>query len=529
MEPANNVASNGEQGTAGLATALRDHGGRDSAVQNHGIAALPCLETAHTSQKSSYPPANEVAHPQLSTASSPNMIFSDFYKGPRSPLAKLRNHHSHPPSQIPTTTPDWVAPEHADLLSKDKTKQKEAVKRYLSQKIRNDWEFSWPPHSQAAPASVGDAHATQTAAPADVTESPEPKPVQDETRDEDGYQVDEDSDAERPLSEEECRDGQNDDARSVYSIVSEDAMHYRPRIESASDVSDDEELAPCASSQDTHPDAMRLAAQKRTVERQARRRRAIRDEMTYNEGLACFEARRNAWTGARTVRVRSKPPSPTPTSPRSPRRFFFRHSPSGISPPSLPPVAAQSAEVSGAASDASSHAKDTEKDLKTQKTRDSAVSDPSSADLYPIETLIPVGQPLLPPNNALRAAIVPAVYVNLYDKVVVNNAQPACPINLADMLRSCVAGWKRDGEWPPRSAAVDFPNTASRRTKRSAGTAPEHGGNASRRMSFGLLGREKDDEYRSGKGLRRSLQRALGIGLVPGSTENGEGVKTKEV
>ncbi|KAF4508317.1 hypothetical protein G6O67_004715 [Ophiocordyceps sinensis] len=64
------------------------------------------------------------------------MIFSDFYRSPRSPLSKLRHHHNQGSAHLPTATPDWVAAEYADLLSKDKAKQKEAVKRYLSDKDR---------------------------------------------------------------------------------------------------------------------------------------------------------------------------------------------------------------------------------------------------------------------------------------------------------------------------------------------------------------------------------------------------------
>ncbi|MDE9440015.1 DUF4050 domain-containing protein, partial [Staphylococcus xylosus] len=36
----------------------------------------------------------------------------------------------------------------------------------------------------------------------------------------------------------------------------------------------------------------------------------------------------------------------------------------------------------------------------------------------------------------------PSLYLSLYDKVILNNLQPSCPINLQDMIRSCVTGWK---------------------------------------------------------------------------------------
>jgi hypothetical protein len=76
------------------------------------------------------------------------------------------------------------------------------------------------------------------------------------------------------------------------------------------------------------------------------------------------------------------------------------------------------------------------------------------------------------------------------------------------MLRSCVAGWKRDGEWPPQPAVLESA-LAARKKKKTASS--EHGGSVARRMSFGLLGRDKGDESNAGKGIRRSLQRALGF------------------
>ncbi|KAJ4352958.1 hypothetical protein N0V85_009621 [Neurospora sp. IMI 360204] len=51
----------------------------------------------------------------------------------------------------------------------------------------------------------------------------------------------------------------------------------------------------------------------------------------------------------------------------------------------------------------------------------------------------------------MRASVTPSIYPSLYDKIIINNMQPSCPVNLADMLRACVVGWKRDGEWPPKS------------------------------------------------------------------------------
>ncbi|CAM1509367.1 Fc.00g031060.m01.CDS01 [Cosmosporella sp. VM-42] len=436
------------------------------------------------------------------------MIFSDIYKSPRSPLAKLRHQSVSLPSPLPSSTPDWVAEEYADLLSKDKAKQKEAVKRYLDDKVKTDWEFQWPPRVVETSGNNG----IEKPPPAiDVVQPPaaettEPtEPVQDELQEDPGYQVDDDSDAE---------ENDDDDAQSTYSTVSEDPLHYKPRMEWASDLSDEEPPPSRSPFRFDSPDTVGSAVQASVLVKRALRRREVRKEMEWNEGLACFEARRNAWTGARTVRVRTKPVSPPALSPKSPRRFFFRRSMSGS-----PPNSTHSAQPTqgGDGSDGSSLAKSgDDKELRKQQTKDSMPSTPLSSQNYRVETLIPLAQPLLPPHNPLRASITPSVYLNLYEKVIIHNLTPSCPINLADMLRACVSGWKRDGEWPPRPTMAP-PTVAKKKKKQPKPESPQKekdnaGTNIARRMSFGLLGRDKDEESGTGKGIRRSLQRALGLG-----------------
>ncbi|KAJ3495518.1 hypothetical protein NLG97_g3335 [Lecanicillium saksenae] len=150
----------------------------------------------------------------------------------------------------------------------------------------------------------------------------------------------------------------------------------------------------------------------------------------------------------------------------------------------------------------------------TYSTPDGSAGTPATSTeetrTYPVETLLPLAQPILPPNNPLRASITPNVYIGLYDKVILHNLQPSCPINLADMLRSCVTGWKRDGEWPPRSTPYNPPAPKKKNPKPKkpvASVAPaaqptESDVKASRRLSF-----------------RRSLQRAFGMGPLPGLGE----------
>ncbi|GKT57439.1 DUF4050 domain-containing protein [Colletotrichum tofieldiae] len=454
------------------------------------------------------------------------MLFSEIYKSPRSPLSKFRLSMSQQPLTL--DLPDY----DPDLLSKDKVKQKEAVKRYLTAKVRNDWQFVWPP--VASPPQNGNASPAADAPPEGEgveqahQETPEPQAEATAT----ATAISQDEALETMESDEDEEEEEDSDAESVYSTVSEDPARFKPRLEWVSDLSDEDPPMSLSPFRFDSPDAIGAAVKASVADKRARRRRAVREEMAWNEGLACFEARRNAWTGARTVRVHTKPVSPTQTfSPLSPRRLFFRSSfshPSGPASPSSPAHSLQqrpSNEAATAVSDGSELSKDPSKELTAQKSKESQKSAASPASTtYPIETIVPLSAPLLPPGNPMRASITPAVYMSLYEKVIVHALTPSCPVNLSDMIRACVVGWKRDGEWPPKPSAAEPGIVAVRRRKKSA--TEGQGPNATRRMSFGFLGRgEKADNHDegAGKGIRKSLQRVLGIGQHPASPASAGG------
>jgi hypothetical protein len=437
------------------------------------------------------------------------MIFADFYKSPRSPLAKLRHHQSSNPNQTDTPqskSPDWSADVHADLLSKDKHKVKEAVKQYLASKVRNDWEFVWPrpatADAVAEPAAAASPPPNPDVSPLDGTTD-----VQDELRDDKGYQND-DTDSDLP-EDGEADDRNNDDAISVYSIVSENPTHYRAMVEWDSDVPADD-LEPSTSDHGSNHHTTEHVSQ---LERQAQKRRELRKEMEYNDGLACFEARRAAWTQARTVRVRAKAEVPSPTTPQhSPRRLFFRRSSrsaSGASQNGQSPGATLAALAS---SPDGAPEKDADRSSSKHSKKDSTCSDSSDTNLYPVQILVPVPGPILPPNNPLRLSIQPSHYLQLYDKLIANSLTPSCPINLADMLPACVAGWKRDGEWPPRPALPVDPIFAAYKSQKKKRASNDNAPSGRRMSLTGLLSRDKDGDARPGKSVRHSLQRALGLG-----------------
>ena len=159
-----------------------------------------------------------------SAAAEDIMIFSDFYKGSRSPLARLRNGNPQLPAKPPTASPDWVGDEYTDLLSKDKAKNKEAVRRYLADKVRYDWAFDWPAQQIANnPEKHPQREEDQSVCvePAKEDDCVVKTPATSDASN-DGYQVDESD----PDSDDE----------SVYSVVSEDNIHWRPRAEWTSDI-----------------------------------------------------------------------------------------------------------------------------------------------------------------------------------------------------------------------------------------------------------------------------------------------------
>lgn len=469
------------------------------------------------------------------------MIFADLYKSPKSHFSRFR--HSH--HTLTLGAPGY----DADLVSKDKTKQKEAVKRHLETKVRNDWTFTWPTdaalpqpdipkeiHHETAPTTVdGEIEGFLEVASAD-SEAFHQALEADETALDSGEEADSDSEAE-----------------TVYSTVTDDPQHWRPRLEWASELSDDElpYNSPSPFKFD-NPDSIGHAVTASKIARKARRRRELRKETAWNDGLACFEARRNAWTGAKVARIRPRPASPlSPTSPK--KGSFWRTqthpTPStnqlAISPPLISPLTlvATSPLPDGPPSPAVDPETDgsSRQSSPSPKTSHDSSHKPLPDELLPVETLLPIPPPLLPPANPMRASISPALYNSIYDKVVVHSLQPSCPINLSDMLRACVVGWKKDGDWPPRSTVPE--PAALVAVKRHKANMPSNassaGSHQGRKMSFSFLvgrgsqGHEGDNHKEKarrestaggeegsggsnpGKTIRRSLQKVLGIGHSP--------------
>ncbi|KAE8415913.1 hypothetical protein BDV36DRAFT_261374 [Aspergillus pseudocaelatus] len=69
---------------------------------------------------------------------------------------------------------------------------------------------------------------------------------------------------------------------------------------------------------------------------------------------------------------------------------------------------------------------------------------------------VPVVPSLISTSNPIRASITPSMYPSIYSKVVVQGLTPTVPINLADVTKAMVQGWKADGQWPPKPATTNL-------------------------------------------------------------------------
>ena len=261
-----------------------------------------------------------------------------------------------------------VTEEEAALTSKDRAIQKDAVRRFLQDNVREDWRWDWP----------------NSNAPAIVLE-PTNETLLETWRE--GWKE---------------RDEWSDNASEGGSNRSLDII---------SDKLEPQNVKPNPFRFDS-PDAVGETLKNIERDRNLRRKKRLAEEMAWNEGLRCWSQRRDAWTGARHV-VRSS-------------KVGFKATAKQVTSTSM------SSEDGG-----SSTALEQEEDSELET-----------------DTEIPIAPPFIPPENGMRRSITPANYNAIYDKVVLNQMSPLCPINLRDITKSCVKGWQRDGEWAPPAAAA---------------------------------------------------------------------------
>ena len=185
------------------------------------------------------------------------------------------------------------------------------------------------------------------------------------------------------------------------TLDSEDAAsEWRERDSDSSLASTPQDRSPNPYKYDS-PDSLHQSL----VFRKRRRKRRMREEMEWNEGLRTYVERRDAWAGARTG---------PPQIPESPFDSPYSQA--------RPPPANGSINATTSSSSSS-------------------------------RTLVPVPPPILPPDHPIRATVQPATYPQIYSKIIIQGLTPTVPINLKDVVNSLVVGWKKDGEWPPKTEA----------------------------------------------------------------------------
>ncbi|KAH8722899.1 hypothetical protein GQ44DRAFT_774429 [Phaeosphaeriaceae sp. PMI808] len=97
-----------------------------------------------------------------------------------------------------------------------------------------------------------------------------------------------------------------------------------------------------------------------------------------------------------------------------------------------------------------------------------------SPDATDMLDLVPVAPRLLD-SNPIRTSISPTTYPDIFQKIVMSSRTPSVPINLADMTKALVQGWKDADEWPPRAALVD-PLVGKKRAVAGTTINSQHGG-----------------------------------------------------
>lgn len=190
------------------------------------------------------------------------------------------------------------------------------------------------------------------------------------------------------------------------------AVEFRERYYGESDSSDsDMEPATGATKDAAHdaykfdsPDAIAAAVDRTRETRRKRRRLLLEAEMAENPGLRIWVERRDAWTGASSV-----------------RKYGTRVLAQSPSPPALPAHDSSTAD---------------------------APPPPDTFDTCPVA-------PRLLADNPIRQSIGARAYTDIYAKIVTSSRTPSVPINLADMTRALVQGWKDTNEWPPKMGPID--------------------------------------------------------------------------
>jgi hypothetical protein len=251
----------------------------------------------------------------------------------------------------------------------------------------------------------------------------------------------------RYLEERLRNDWEYPEVPAVWSASDEevrDAAGFRERYYGESESGDsDQEDEGAGPYRFDNPESIGDAVASTREARRRRRKERLEREMKDNEGLRIWVERRDVWTGAASVRKYG-------TS-----RQRHAHRPS-----------------SAAGYSSEEHAV-----TPTGSESHSIASAQDTSDLVPVA-------PRILPDNPIRASITPKAYKDIFQKIVVSSRTPSVPINLADMTKALVQGWKDTDEWPPRVGAPD-PLAGKKRSVTGAASHGHEGGFIARHPHLG--------------------------------------------
>lgn len=139
------------------------------------------------------------------------------------------------------------------------------------------------------------------------------------------------------------------------------------------------------------------------------------EETGWNEGLALWVARRNAWTGAKTVNLATK----------------------GL-------------DI------------DSDDESDTEEVASENGADQTNNLIESV--VLPVPAAILPAFHPLRIGVNSKTHSEIYSQMIIGGRSPSVPINLAYLTRALVQGWQDAGEWPPKLAPAE-PSIARRKQR----------------------------------------------------------------
>ena len=307
---------------------------------------------------------------------------------------------------------------HAHQRNGEQQQEIREARRLLKERIRNDWDYPPLPAFQL--------------------------PVR-------GIRHDGDDEAEKRVAGFKLHAATNHDRDALVNgglaDLGFEPVEWRERDYSSEETEDDESAAPGSSDAGDKsnfrfegPDSVAAQISDRKQARKRKRQERLDEEVNWNEGLAHWLARRDAWCGAHTsmeVQVlesaREEQTHSTSASASSTPRSSTSTA-SSVPEPSSPPASTPS----------------TSPELEPLAVHPI----PATPAAPPSDLLIPLAPKMLA-NHPIRRRITPEIYPEIYTKIIVQSRTPSVPINLLVLTRALVQGWKTDGEWPPKQGPVE--------------------------------------------------------------------------